>query len=249
MIYKTYWFNKIVNAGDLVTPYLLKNLFKVNYEWVDSKSNGIKYMSTGSIIRKADSNTIVWGSGSIASSLNLINVSPKILAVRGPLTRELILKNKIDCPEVYGDPALLLPMIYSPTVAKKYKLGVVPHYVDRESDFIKYCRHNKDIKVIDVQNRNIEDFINQILECEIIMSSSLHGLIIADSYRIPSVWIELSKKVIGNGFKFKDYYASIGRDINGPNFPNRNNFKDIISDINTQFNIDVNLLLKMSPFK
>jgi len=249
MKYKTYWFNKIVNVGDLITPYLLDNLFKVDYEWIDSTSLQAKYLSTGSIIGKADSNTTVWGSGSIAGNLNLRHKSPTVLAVRGPLTRDLLLKNKVNCPEVYGDPGLLLPRVYSPNVEKKYRIGVIPHYVDRDTEFINYCRHNKSIKLINVQDKNVENFIDQILECEVIMSSSLHGLVIADAYKIPSVWIELSKNVIGNGFKFRDYYASIDRDIKLPCIPTRSNFNDIVSDINTDYNININQLLKTSPFK
>jgi len=249
MKYKTYWFNKIINVGDLITPYLLDNLFKVDYEWIDANSKHAKYLSTGSIIGRADSNTIVWGSGSISGNLNLRHKNPKILAVRGPLTRDLLLKNKISCPEIYGDPGLLLPKVYSPNIEKKYKIGVVPHYVDKDTEFINYCRHNPNIKVINVKDKSVENFVDQILECETIMSSSLHGLVIADAYKVPSVWIELSKNVIGNGFKFRDYYASINRTFNVARVPTRESFNEIVSDINTDFNINLAKLLKTSPFK
>lgn len=249
MIYKTYWFNKILNVGDLITPYLLNNLFNVKYDWVDPNSRGTKYMSTGSIIGKADSNTIVWGSGSISSNLNLKRKNPKILAVRGPLTRNLIIKNNIQCPEVYGDPGLLLPLAYNPVTHKKYRIGVIPHYVDAKTPFIESCNRDRSIKVINVQERNVEHFINQVLECELILSSSLHGLIIADAYQIPSVWIELSKGVIGNGFKFNDYYASIKRDVRGPRRPTLDNLNSIISNIKVDFDIDLDRLIKTSPFK
>ena len=58
--------------------------------------------------------------------------------------------------------------------------------------------------------------IDTICACDVILSSSLHGLIISDAYAIPNVWIKLSDKVEGNGFKFKDYFLSVQRNTVEP---------------------------------
>jgi hypothetical protein len=63
--------------------------------------------------------------------------------------------------------------------------------------------------VIDVR-REPEAVFRDVAACESILSSSLHGLITADSFRIPSAWAGLSDKVIGDGFKFRDYFSSLG---------------------------------------
>lgn len=55
------------------------------------------------------------------------------------------------------------------------------------------------------------DIIDQINECEFIISSSLHGLIISDAYNIPNVWAVFSDKIVGGEFKYKDYYASVNK--------------------------------------
>ena len=94
-------------------------------------------------------------------------------------------------------------------------------------------------------------FVNEVNQCQIILSSSLHGIICGDSYGIPSYWIELSNKVIGKGFKFNDYFASVGRPLNDPIRPN---LTDRIKDISHHFydyEIDINLekLLEACPFK
>ena len=85
----------------------------------------------GSIIEGfTDPYSIIWGSGAMHGR-DVMQCSPKtVLAVRGPLTRKDLLSKGIDCPEIYGDPALLLPFFYRPKVKKQYKLGVVPHYAD-----------------------------------------------------------------------------------------------------------------------
>jgi pyruvyltransferase len=57
--------------------------------------------------------------------------------------------------------------------------------------------------------QDVETFIDEILECEFIASSSLHGLIASDSYGIPNVRLKISDQIIGGDFKFEDYYEGV----------------------------------------
>lgn len=61
-------------------------------------------------------------------------------------------------------------------------------------------------KIIDVRQAPL-DTLQQIASCDFIVSTAMHGLIAADSLGIPNKWIEVSDKVEGNGYKFKDYYS------------------------------------------
>ena len=93
---------------------------------------------------------------------------------------------------------------------KKYTIGLVPHYVDKLSPWIHTIRQKfgNDCLFIDVEN-SANHVINEMKKCNVIVSSSLHGIICADSIGIPNIWCEISDKVVGKGFKFHDYNSSI----------------------------------------
>lgn len=205
-----YYRNKKSNFGDDLNIYLLKkfqpSLKVVKYAINPLFKNRLYFI--GSIIKYDLTNSIILGSGIIQKNQFIKNHPKLVLSVRGPLTRKQLLDNNISCPEKYGDPALIMPLVYNPKISKKFKYGIVPHFKDKFLPiFANFDYENT--TMIDIQS-DIESFITRVLECEIILSSSLHGLIIADAYNIKSKWIKISENVNGEGFKFQDYYASLG---------------------------------------
>lgn len=200
------------NFGDVLTPYLIEKLSGKRAIWTDKEPD---YLVTGSILGECLENVTVWGTGVIAPEQR-VGQARKFCAVRGPLTRDVIVHNGGSCPEIYGDPALLLPKIYKPTkwFKQQYKIGIVPHYND-----IKLAHQmfdgQADVRIIHVTDQ-IERVIDEMTSCKKILSSSLHGLIVSDAYEIPNIWVEFSDLVAGNGFKFRDYMASIGADAPTP---------------------------------
>ena len=131
----------------------------------------------------------------------------RVHAVRGPLTRKMLMQSGIKCPDVYGDPALLLPRYFNPPKSCPYRLGVIPHMVDKNHPWIESSAKEEGVKVIDIE-ADIETFVKDVLSCECILSSSLHGLICADAYEIPNRRIVLSDQIQGADFKFLDYYGA-----------------------------------------
>ena len=82
---------------------------------------------------------------------------------------------------------MLLPFLVSPAKEKKYTIGIIPHW--RETDrFI--AKYSKTAHVIDIRTDDIKSFIEVLTSCEYILSSSLHGIIIAHAYGIPALLIE-----------------------------------------------------------
>ncbi|PKP12504.1 MAG: polysaccharide pyruvyl transferase family protein [Bacteroidetes bacterium HGW-Bacteroidetes-3] len=200
------------NFGDLLSDYIIrkisnKKIIRVIHPSMRRYKYFLKhYLAVGSILEVANLNSIVWGSGLIRKN-DLIKKA-KFLAVRGPITRKRLLELGYKVPELYGDPAILLPQFYSNNPIKKYKIGIIPHYVDY--DIIKTSlTSNKHITIIDLLTNNVEKVIEEILECNYVISSSLHGLIVPHAYGIPALWVKFSDKLGGDNIKFYDYFESV----------------------------------------
>jgi pyruvyltransferase len=257
----------IYNLGDSINPWIVSQLAGVPINEIQlspresmKREDGTRpakddqelhYVAAGSIFNIVNNKSIVWGTGIIGTHQK-INKPHKILAVRGPDTRELCLKKKWECPAVYGDPVLLLSELYTPTIEKEHDVGIIPHYVDMQTKWVKTQREAGAF-IIDITKEPLR-VVDEMLKCRKILSSSLHGLIVADSYRIPSVWIRLSDKIAGADFKFKDYFKSVNRQ-NDPcfnSFDLRKNNKvplEKICDVNVlSAEIDLNPLLDACPF-
>lgn len=197
------------NYGDLLSKYIVEKLLERKTEWYNPISGtiGENLFAIGSILNLTDSESIVWGSGIISKS-DLI-AATKFKAVRGPLSRNRIIEQGKSCPEIYGDPAILLAKFFNPKVKKTYKFGIIPHIND-----LKIARqefeNSKDIRIINLYTHNVERTTSEILSCEYIISSSLHGLIVPHAYCIPAIWIKISDKLNGDNVKFEDYFLSVG---------------------------------------
>lgn len=162
--------------------------------------------------------SIVWGSGAISPKVRLKAIPAEIRSVRGPRTRELIESQGISCPERYGDPALLLSMFYRPSVVRKYRCGIIPHYTELDNPLVSsFVGSDPDCILINMEDYDVwTDVIDKICSCGMILSSSLHGLIVADSYGIPNRWLLLSDDAPNGSFKYMDYFESVGRTGYGP---------------------------------
>jgi pyruvyltransferase len=198
-----WYFTKIKNVGDLVGPYIISSITKKPIR-KNILGVGKHYLSAGSILEQATKSSIVWGSGLISSTQNVPDFLQNVSLVRGYLTKNRILNGELDNEIAVGDPALALPRFYIPSASKKFKVGIIPHYVD--FDDVTNSNQDDNIRVIDVR-QDVEDFIDDLVSCEYIFSSSLHGLIIADTYGVPNKWVKLSNKLDGDDFKFYDYYS------------------------------------------
>jgi len=196
------------NFGDALTPWLIHRLTGIYPAFVPPDQPRRKYFVAGSIIEYTRALCTVWGSGIMARH-DQISPEAEFLAVRGPLTRARALQCGASCPEIYGDPALLLPGLYSPTSKSRQGMGLIAHFSDKPR--LSPTLREKNLKLIDIQDP-VESVIEQIVSCEFVASSSLHGIIASHAYGIPAVWVQFRSLPSGDGVKFDDYFLSIGED-------------------------------------
>jgi pyruvyltransferase len=217
--------------------------------------NRVNFLIIGSAIASLNEKSIVWGAGVLYPDQVLDCKPQKVHAVRGPITREYLLKHDIECPEVYGDPALLFPYLYTPlNKVKKWKIGFIPHH--RDYDFPEFIQlknklSSENVVVIDVVNYGYwTELIDKICSCELIVSASLHGLILSDAYGVKSVWCEFLYKS-RDYTKYYDYFLSVNR-ISHPqtpiHFQSISDFDELSNNVLTSPKIDVSKLIASCPF-
>lgn len=133
-----------------------------------------------------------------------------IKAVRGPLSRKRV-KYQAHASIALGDPAILADLLVQHTPTRKeFSLSIMPHYADmNDEELSRFLKKNPSVHVIDPCKLALAVLV-EILASDRLLSSCLHGLIVADSLGVPNAWVRLSDKLAGGTFKFRDYYANYG---------------------------------------
>ncbi len=208
------------NYGDALMTPLLRTLFDVDPAY--TSLSRAELIGVGSILdvyqrrkrrvsffgRRPWRTLHVWGSGFMFADADAVWPQKlSVHAVRGPLSQR-----KMALPDIaLGDPAILLPLIWQKPAEVRSKVAVVPHFATMNTFAEKYTP----ILPPDWTTVNLLDdtykVTMQIASAEMVVSSSLHGLIVADAYGVPSIWIEPHGKIKGDGFKFADHFAFVGR--------------------------------------
>jgi hypothetical protein len=233
---RVFYFDRRPNFGDQLNVCILERLFNVKAEKHAAESAdliAIGSMLQGLLWTGPDTLRFyfdkylrrkpiaVYGSGFIAAPGRLmrkirVNGLPetffrrlKPFALRGRVTKARV---ESICRKTYddlplGDPGLLASLLIDRPGPKRYAIGFVPHYVDkthpRVVELLAQVPHST---LIDVEQDPLR-VIEQIAQCDTVVSTSLHGLVAADALGVPSQWAVVSDKIAGGGYKFQDYYS------------------------------------------
>lgn len=202
------------NLGDSLGPIIYEWMLRQKGLNINSPTKKTVHLFTcGSLIGVGYFDVTVWGSGIhlVTNIANLIKLKPlrkyDIRAVRGPVTRQILIGCGYQCPAIYGDPAIIMPLIYDETVSeKKYDISIILHYHVNNEDFTQ-----SECNYIHIGTTDYKKVIQEMKLSRKIISSSLHGIILAETYGVPAVFLNTGDYVDKALMKYYDWYYSTGR--------------------------------------
>lgn len=195
------------NLGDYLAVVIYQYMCKMYHLNMDKRTNKTIHLYTiGSILLLGHQDAVVWGSGILNKEAEGFQWKRNryrkldIRCVRGPETRRRLQENGYEVENcLMGDPGVLLPLIYTPREKEKREYSVILHMSSKK----------KVKNQINILTSNWKKTIDEIYNSRLIISSSLHGIIIAEAYGIPAIL--LNELEFNDLFKYNDYYYSTGR--------------------------------------
>jgi pyruvyltransferase len=198
------------NFGDEISPLLVDEIFGRRCMWV--LPHQCEVVAAGSIIElmmemKGHNRPVLWGTGFMREEDDHLSEHDfDVVAVRGARSRDRMDHNRDRV--ALGDPGLLASTLLSGTSVKRHRVGLLPHFLDARVDLVDWLREQPGVHLIDATD-DPRKVIEEIAGCETLLSSSLHGLIVADSVGTPNAHLRLSNnRFIGGMYKFRDYYSA-----------------------------------------
>lgn len=148
----------------------------------------------------------IWGTGS-GNPGDVFSGRHHYHAVRGLKCKAQI--QGLKSQPVVGDPGLLSPWLVGKSIQKKISVGLIPHFMHHDSpEIAALLSAIPNSRIINVFSP-VKQVLEEIASCDFVLSTSLHGLIVADSFGVPNQWLTLDMSPAWQ-FKFKDYYSSFG---------------------------------------
>ena len=213
------YMNSRWNLGDslgfVVASYMLDKKGLSLDSWVKKRKH---FGCIGSYVFTSFQHMTIWGGGALVHPKDFKTLFLRkcrlyrypfskydFRAVRGPLTRSVVMEYGHECPEVYGDPAILMPYIYSPHCEVKHDFLAIPQFCTEAN----FRQEHPDYYTVSMNTNDYKSVIDAIVSSKKVITSSLHGIILAEAYGVPAVFFRGLEDRID--FKYLDYYYSTNR--------------------------------------
>lgn len=167
----------------------------------------------------------VWGAGCMKAVGRRFTSQTDFAAVRGPKTAEVL---HLDT-ENFGDPGILIQDVMGEDIKSDGQAVVVPHFSHSDGPEFRALEETPGLRIVDVREKDPLDVVRQIASATHVFGSSLHALVTADAFGIPSTWVDPTGIHAEPYFKFTDYALGIKRDLGAPIAPET--IPDRLSDL------------------
>lgn len=200
--------DRINNFGDAVNPHVLRAVSGASPLKVE---RGEHLLAIGSVLQKADASTHLWGTGLMHPGMKLPPIGPgRVHALRGARTQAVLRAAGLLEREVpLGDPGFLVASRLRerlPAGVKGAPVCIIPHHASFDAACFAALR-DPSVMLLDMRTRSL-DLLGAIMNSEIVLSQSLHGLVFAEAFGKPNAWIS-SKTDEDWCFKFHDWFSTM----------------------------------------
>ncbi len=204
-----YFKSDIGNFGDDLNPWLWSKIFG-NFENYNSNVDfvGIGSILDNRIFENKENKKIIFGSGvrDFDFSINEYE-NVDIRFVRGPIS------SRLTNADFITDAAYALRQVETQNVFKKYKISYIPYFRNFYNFNWKLFEKILGIHVIN-PCEDIEKVIGEIKSSETILTTAMHGAILADLFRIPWMRVKFTKNGnetnLTSELKWNDWLMSVG---------------------------------------
>ncbi|WP_311029720.1 polysaccharide pyruvyl transferase family protein [Mesorhizobium koreense] len=197
-----------VNFGDYLSSVIVtKMAADADCFLGEERPTPIRLLAVGSILHFARDGDVIWGSGvngKVPVERHTFS-QLDIRAVRGPLTRDFLLQRGIEAPEIFGDPAILIAELLPSRFPR----------LAGQADPVAFVPNLHDLPAMEGWENVVSPLdpwwsvVRRISRARHVISTSLHGLVVADAFGVPCTYLRLSEEE--NLFKYEDYILGVGR--------------------------------------
>lgn len=213
---RLFWWKAKPNFGDALSSLVVAHMS--SRPVVHAHVKDADLIALGSLLRvvsrnhqklRASGKPWIWGSGMMAKVDPGFVKNVEVTLLRGPVSAGLL---KLNITK-FGDPGLLADVVVPNPPAREDRVGLVLHHEQVQDEaLIQRLQADAAVDLIDPRE-DVREVCHKIASCSHVYSSSLHGLIVADSYGVANTWIDPGDHP---RLKYIDYAASIGRDMPAP---------------------------------
>lgn len=205
-----YYRSEVPNFGDDINPWFWEKAFGLNVAATQEKNESV-LLGIGTLINdllpKAATIHILGSGAGYGNTIPSVKDNWIVHFVRGPLTAKRI---GVDTSKVITDPVILLYDWIEKASVKHYKHSFMPHYAIN-SIKLKRAVERAGIHYISPSDKR-DDVIDQVNRSENLITSAMHGSILAEALRVPWHPVITSPEILS--FKWKDFLYTLDLEYN-----------------------------------